>query len=199
MIYLSIALVLIFVLYLIDKHHAWKGAAKLSGVFLVLCVLGVAGIYGWAQYEEWKVKKKREADVTACMKTVTEGAIVFVRTGDEISNVVKSFCESHPGANLACGIKTNSDGNLATYDIGDTDKGSPGKVCTAKGWGRDPMLVSTCGKWEAEHPLGSPVDVSSFGNANEVGWNPPEGCSGPLEDAYSAKLTQYSKEHPKTH
>jgi len=203
MIFLSVALVLIFVLYLIDKHGAWKGAAKTAAAFVALCVLGAVGIYGWGQYEDWRAKKKREADVAACMKTVTEGTTVFVRRGDEISNVVKSFCESHPGANVACGIKTDSDGTLTTYDIGETDKGNPGKVCTAKGWGQDPMLASSCRKWEAQHPIGSPLDFSSTkdanGKPNQVGWNPPEGCSGPLEDAYSAKLTQYLREHPEAH
>lgn len=139
MLYLSIALVLIFVLYLIDKHNAWKGAAKIAAACLVLCVLGAVGVYGWAEYEDLKAEKKRKADVAACMKSVIEGTTVYVRTGDEINNVVKSFCESHPGANVACGIKRDSHGNLTTYDIGDTDQGSPGKVCTAKGWGKDPM------------------------------------------------------------
>jgi len=128
--------------------------------------------------------------VTACIKTITEGSIVFVPTGDEIGNVVKSFCESRPGANLACGIKSDSYGNPITYSIGDTDKGSPGKVCTAKGWGQDPMLASACKNWESQHPLGSPLDHVSA----EETLGTPEGCSGPLEDAYNAKLTKYNKE-----
>jgi len=36
MLYLSIALVLIFALYLIDKHNAWKGAVKIVTVGAVL-------------------------------------------------------------------------------------------------------------------------------------------------------------------
>jgi uncharacterized membrane protein YsdA (DUF1294 family) len=198
MLYLSIAFVLIFVLYLIDKRNAWKGAAKIAAVLIGLLMLGSAGIYGWAKYEDRRANKKREADVTACIKTITEGSIVFVPTGDEIGNVVKSFCESRPGANLACGIKSDSYGNPTTYSIGDTDKGSPGKVCTAKGWGQDPMLASTCKNWESQHPLGSPLDHVS---AEETNGKPvegiiatPEGCSGPLEDAYNAKLTKYNKE-----
>jgi hypothetical protein len=136
---LSIALVLIFVLYLIDKHDAWRGATKIVGAFVALAVVFAAGIYGWGKYEDRRIAKEHEANVKACMKSLSEGAIVFVRSGDEIGNVVKSFCESNPGANLACGIKSDSDGNATTYSIGDTDKGNPGKVCTAKGWGRDPM------------------------------------------------------------
>lgn len=136
---LSVAIVLIFVLYLIDKHNAWKGAAKVVGAVVALAVVSAAGIYGWGKYEDWRTMKRREADVRACMESVVEGSIVFVRTGDVINNVIRSFCESNPGANITCGIKTDANGNLTTYSIGDTDKGSPGKVCTAKGWGRDPM------------------------------------------------------------
>ena len=135
----SVAIVLIFVLYLIDKHNAWKGAAKIAGAFVVLAMVSAAGIYGWGKDEDWRIVKQHEADVKACMKTIAEGSIVFVRTGDEVNNVVKSFCESNPSANIACGIRTDSDGKLTTYSIGDTDKGNPGKVCTAKGWDRDPM------------------------------------------------------------
>ena len=197
MLYLSIALVLIFVLYLIDKRNAWKGAAKIAAALVGLLILGSAGMYGWTKYEDWSAARKREADVAACMKTITEGSMVFVSTGDEINNVVKSFCESRPGANLACGIKTDADGNPTPYSIGDTDKSNPGKVCTAKGWGQDPMLASTCKTWESQHPLGSPLDHVS---AEETNGKPvegiigtPEGCSGPLEDAYNAKLTKYNK------
>jgi uncharacterized membrane protein YsdA (DUF1294 family) len=42
MLYLSIALVLIFVLYLLDKHSAWKGAAKIAAGLVGLLLLGDA-------------------------------------------------------------------------------------------------------------------------------------------------------------
>jgi len=193
---LSIALVVIFVLYLIDKHNAWKGAAKIAGVLVALGALVVLGIYGWGKYEDWRAKKQHEASVAACVKSLAKGSVVVVRTGDEAVNAVKSFCESNPEANLVCGIKTGADGNLTTYAIGDTDTDHPGTVCTAKGWGQDPML---CSKWEAQHPLGSPLD---FIEAEETNGKPvrgtllpPEGCSGPLEDAYNAKAKQYGKAH----
>jgi uncharacterized membrane protein YsdA (DUF1294 family) len=139
MTFFSIAIVLIFVLYLIDKRNAWRGALKVLLAIVTLAVLTAAGIYGWDKYQDRSAQKRHEAEVTACVKTLTEGSIVFVRTGDEVNNVIKSFCESHPGTNISCGIKADSDGNLATYALGDTDKGTPGKVCTAKGWSQDPM------------------------------------------------------------
>lgn len=197
MLYLSVALVLIFVLYLIDKRNAWKGAIKVTAALVALGVLGFAGFYAWDKYEGWRATKKREADVTACVKSIAEGSVVFVRAGDEITNVVRSFCESTPGANLACGLKTGPYGNLTTYELGDTDKSNPGKVCTAKGWAQDPMLASTCKKWESLHPLGSPLDLLSAEETNgkpvEGALGIPEGCSGPLEDAYNSKFTKYQK------
>jgi hypothetical protein len=141
MIYLSLALVLIFVLYLIDKNNAWKGAAKIAGGLVALVALAAVAVYGWLKYDDWKAERKRKADVMACMKSVTEGTTVFVRDGEEINNVVKSFCESNPGAKLACGLKTDSNGNLTVYAIGDTDKDVPGKICTAKGWEQSPIVA----------------------------------------------------------
>jgi|ERR1039458_7275711 hypothetical protein len=86
MLYLSIALVLIFVLYLLDKHSAWKGAAKIAAALVGLLLLGGAGIYGWAKYEDWRAAKKREADVTACIKTITEGERRLATTRKQPAN-----------------------------------------------------------------------------------------------------------------
>jgi hypothetical protein len=134
MLFLSIALVLIFVLHLIDKHNAWKGTVKVAAALLALVLVSTAGIYGWYRYDDWRKEKKHEAEVKACSGSITEGAIVFVRSGDDVTNVVKSFCESNPGKNIACGLKTDGLGNLTPYSLGDTDKANPGKICTAKGW-----------------------------------------------------------------
>ncbi len=134
MLFLSIAIVLIFVLYLIDKRTAWKGAAKIVAALLALILLSAAGVYGWHRYDEWRTQKKHEAQVKACSGSLTEGAIVFVRSGDDVTNVVKSFCEANPGETIACGLKTGASGNLSPYSLGDTDKANPGKICTTKGW-----------------------------------------------------------------
>jgi uncharacterized membrane protein YsdA (DUF1294 family) len=176
MLYLSIALVLIFALYLIDKHNAWKGAVKIVAALVALLILGAVGIYGWMKYEDWQGAKKREAQVTACMKTIIKGSIVFVRTGDDVNNVVKSFCEAHPGANIACGIKNDPDGNLTTYEIGDTDKGSPGKVCTAKGWDKDPMQEIEQVKADAAEWTNAEVRATCS-NARTLPWTSVDGKS----------------------
>jgi len=51
---LGIALLLIFILYLIDKHNRWRIAAKLTGGLIVLCILAVGGFFGWRKYEAWQ-------------------------------------------------------------------------------------------------------------------------------------------------
>jgi len=134
MFFLSIALVLIFVLYLIDKHNVWRGAAKVVAGLIVLGLIAIGGVYGWYRYQEWKAAKEHEAEVRACSGSLTEGSVVFVPTGDEVTNVVKTFCEANPGKNLACGLKFDDSGNLVPYALGDKDKANPGKICTAKGW-----------------------------------------------------------------
>ncbi len=74
MVFLSIALILIFVMWIIDKHNAWKGAAKVALGLAALSILGLGCFYGWGKYEDWRTEKaeaaakaKHEAAVKACM------------------------------------------------------------------------------------------------------------------------------------
>jgi len=61
MITLSVALVLIFVLYLIDKHSLWRKAAKITIYSVAALVVVGASIYGRVWYKE----KKQEAENAA--------------------------------------------------------------------------------------------------------------------------------------
>ncbi len=47
---LGIFLLLIFVLYLIDKHNLWRRTAKVAIWFAVISLLGLGGIYGWKRH-----------------------------------------------------------------------------------------------------------------------------------------------------
>ncbi len=58
---LGIALVLIFILYLIDKHNRWRIAAKLTAGLIVLCILAVGAFYGWSKYEDDQTEKRNAA------------------------------------------------------------------------------------------------------------------------------------------
>jgi uncharacterized membrane protein YqjE len=43
---LGIFLLLIFILYLIDKHNRWRQAIKLTVALVILCILAVGGFFG---------------------------------------------------------------------------------------------------------------------------------------------------------
>jgi predicted negative regulator of RcsB-dependent stress response len=54
---LGIALLLIFVLYLIDKHDRWWTAAKISLGMIALVVLALGVGWGWSDYSDYKTEK----------------------------------------------------------------------------------------------------------------------------------------------
>jgi len=53
---IGIALIVIFILYLIDKHNLWRQAAKVGAGLVVLVILIGSGIFGWQEF-----KSRREA------------------------------------------------------------------------------------------------------------------------------------------
>jgi hypothetical protein len=55
----GVALVIIFVLYLIDKHNQWRRAALITAVAVVLGILGLGSWFGWIKYQDWKAAKDR--------------------------------------------------------------------------------------------------------------------------------------------
>jgi len=62
---LGIFLLLIFVLYLIDKHNRWRQALKLVIGLVVLCIVAGGGFFGWVRYEAWQTARQeaqREAE-----------------------------------------------------------------------------------------------------------------------------------------
>lgn len=59
---IGIALVSIFVLYLIDKHNRWQAVLKIAIGVGVISVLAVCGIYGWVKYDSFR----REQQATIC-------------------------------------------------------------------------------------------------------------------------------------
>src|SRR5215470_6310778 len=63
---LAVALVLIFLLHLIDKHGLWRKAFKIT-LWLTTCLLALCAIiYGWTRYSE-----KRESEAySAKMKPI---------------------------------------------------------------------------------------------------------------------------------
>jgi uncharacterized membrane protein YsdA (DUF1294 family) len=62
---LSVALVLIFVLYLIDKHSLWRKVAKIAIYTVTVFLVVGAGIYGWLRYDAYRSAKRQEAEDAA--------------------------------------------------------------------------------------------------------------------------------------
>ncbi len=81
---LGIALVLIFILYLIDKNQVWRQAVKVVMrvviALAVLGVLGIAGFFGWAKYGEWRTAR-READAQKQRQQVADADCATVNPG----------------------------------------------------------------------------------------------------------------------
>jgi hypothetical protein len=51
---LGTALIVVAVLYLIDKHGLWRPAAKIAGALTVLALLVFGAVYGWNRYTNYK-------------------------------------------------------------------------------------------------------------------------------------------------
>jgi hypothetical protein len=58
---LGIALLLIFILYLIDKHSRWRQAVKITIGLIVVGLVGLGGIYAWQKYDDYQTEKQNLA------------------------------------------------------------------------------------------------------------------------------------------
>jgi hypothetical protein len=84
---LGIALVTIFVLYLIDKHNRWRQALKLVIALAVAAVLLYGGTYAYTKYATWRV--------TRCVaKSTTAGNATAAAE-------IEAACEHDPSKPLA--------------------------------------------------------------------------------------------------
>ena len=63
--FLGIALLLIFVLHLIDKHNRWRQAFKLTVALVVLSIVAVGGFFGWQECETYREEKQEQAEAAA--------------------------------------------------------------------------------------------------------------------------------------
>lgn len=59
---LAIAMVVIFILHLLDKHNVWRSFFKGLGWVALICVIGAGGYYGWESWQENRAAK-RDAEV----------------------------------------------------------------------------------------------------------------------------------------
>jgi hypothetical protein len=69
---LGLALILIFILYLIDKHSRWREAAKIIAGLISLSILGIGGFYGLTKYGEYRTAKQEAAQQAAIHKSIQD-------------------------------------------------------------------------------------------------------------------------------
>jgi hypothetical protein len=105
---LGLALVLIFILYLIDKHSRWRDAAKIVAGLVALSILGVGGFYGWTKYGEYQTAKQDAAQHAALQKSIQDCITRNSHAGprdifDDVS--AKEVCEKDPGTLPPCWSK----------------------------------------------------------------------------------------------
>jgi len=62
---LGIALIVIFVLYLIDKHNRWLQTLKIFVSVIVLGILVTGGWFGWEKFQAYRAKKRSQAEAAA--------------------------------------------------------------------------------------------------------------------------------------
>lgn len=183
---LGLALILIFILYLIDKHSRWREAAKVVAGLVILSILGLGGFYGWPKYDEYRTEKREAAQQAAFQKSVQDCITRNSHIGprdilDDIS--AQDVCEKDPDTLPPCWSKT-SDGDFQVDQNNEQD-------LNGKRIPRDPKL--TC---FAMNPAPAQTQIYEFaGKRYEV----PKGTSkDELAEAASevSKDPDYAKASP---
>jgi hypothetical protein len=116
---LAFALVLIFILWLIDKHSLWRGFFKIILGLVVLGVVGALCLYGWIKYDAYRTEKRQAAEAAAYQAKLK--ACIALNTGkqgnvsdhlaDAIDQVAaEETCKANPDAKPACWSKPNASG-----------------------------------------------------------------------------------------
>jgi type II secretory pathway pseudopilin PulG len=158
--YLAIALVLIFVLYLIDKHNRWRQVFKLTVGLVVLGIVGVGGLFGWQRYEAWR-EARQEARQEA--EQEAEQAKQAAQKQVELAKTCKDWEAKHPiGSPLDKPIDFSAYGGIR-------DEVQPPPGFVPPDGSQDIVKILQNGK---------PVEVLG----------PPQGCAGPLEADYDTRL-----------
>jgi hypothetical protein len=109
---LSFALVLIFVLWLIDKHGLWRGFFKVIIGLVVLCVVGALCLYGWIKYDAYRTEKRQAAEASAYQAKMK--ACIALNTGKQGDVVdqaaAEEACKANPDTKPACWSKPDATG-----------------------------------------------------------------------------------------
>jgi type II secretory pathway pseudopilin PulG len=138
---LGIALILIFILYLIDKHGRGRQAIKITVALIVLAILGVGGVFGWQEYET------RQAAKQAAQREAEETKLVAQRR-TELAKACEVWEDKHP-------IK----GGDPWEEVADPPTGCKGPLETA-------YNERVAGPWNKYAKTSQPTTQKKFGNAH---------------------------------
>jgi hypothetical protein len=105
---IGLALVLIFVLYLIDKHNQWRATAQIVAVLVALALLSVGGYYGYTSYKEYR-EKKREYAIKMQHDAAIKTCLARFPSLPDNKNAWLPACEENPDRK-PCWSKPNEKG-----------------------------------------------------------------------------------------
>ncbi len=110
---IGLALILIFILYLIDKHSRWREAAKIAAGLIILSILGLGAFYGWPKYDEYRTAKPEAAQQVAFQKSIQNCVTRNSHGGprdifDDVS--AQEACEKDPSTLPPCWSKPAAGG-----------------------------------------------------------------------------------------
>lgn len=105
---LGLALVLIFILYLIDRHSRWRETAKIVTGLVILIILSAGGFYSWTKYGDYRTAKQEAARQAAIQKSIQDCVTRNAHAGprdifDDVS--AQEACEKDPGTLPPCWSK----------------------------------------------------------------------------------------------
>ena len=161
---LSLALVFIFILYLIDKHNLWRKTFKIVLWTAGIGVIGIACVYGWYKYDAYKEARIQAAEDAARTNAIQDCEARFAaaaKTNDrndpyaEFGGVpTDDFipagpCLENPNAVPPCWSKPDANGNQV--DLGRTE--SAGKCypkIEAKPKAPKPKITHLIAKYDEE-------------------------------------------------
>src|SRR6185312_92135 len=114
---IGLALIVIFILYLIDKHNLWRHAAKVIGAVIVFGILGVGGFYGETKYDEYRIAKRASAEQAAYQKNIQDCIARNSHSGTDLQDVfdqvaAQDACDKDPSTMPPCWSKPASPGGF---------------------------------------------------------------------------------------
>jgi hypothetical protein len=89
---IGLALIVIFVLYLIDKHNRWRQAAKIGASLVAIVLIIGSGIFGWQEFKSRR-EARRLAQEHAKLKSACLDSAKMATTKTFTADV--SFCDNN--------------------------------------------------------------------------------------------------------